>query len=133
MIMEESIKQALEIVRAQAGFRTMSEEEISSMVRSLSGVIRQITFADQNPQQHQPDAAVKQIGEKGVTCLECGKTFKLLTRRHLLSHGMSAEEYREKWGYAKNLPLVSKSLQRERRKKMKDMKLWEKRRKKAKE
>ena len=36
-----------------------------------------------------------------------------------------------KWqsGYAKDVPLVCKSLQRERRKKMKDMKLWEKRRK----
>jgi predicted transcriptional regulator len=41
------------------------------------------------------------------------------------------EEYRKKWGYSKDVPLVCKSLQRERRKKMKDMKLWEKRRKKA--
>ncbi|MDE5879805.1 MAG: MucR family transcriptional regulator, partial [Desulfovibrio sp.] len=35
----------------------------------------------------------------------------------------------EKWGLKKDTPLVCKSLQRERRKKMKDMKLWEKRRK----
>ena len=126
--MDEHIKQALEIVKAQAGFRVMSEEEISSMVRALSGVILQVSSSDAQPAAS-PDMAARQISERGVTCLECSKTFKLLTRRHLLSHGLTADEYREKWGYAKNTPLVSKSLQRERRKKMKDMKLWEKRRK----
>ncbi len=77
------------------------------------------------------DPAARQVTEKSITCLECGKSFKLLTRRHLLSHGLSVNEYREKWGYAKDVPLVCKGLQRERRKKMKDMKLWEKRRKKT--
>ena len=127
--MDEHIKQALEIVKAHAGFRVMSEEEISSMVRSLSGVIFQLTSPDAHLVVAAPDAAARQITEKGITCLECSKSFKLLTRRHLLSHGLTAEEYKEKWGYAKETPLVSKGLQRERRKKMKDMKLWEKRRK----
>ena len=127
--MDEHIKQALEIVKAQAGFRTMSEEEISSMVRSLSTVIRQLMSGEGVVSGVIPDAGLKQITEKSITCLECGKSFKLLTHRHLTSHGLSADEYREKWGYAKDVPLVCKSLQRERRKKLKDMKLWEKQRK----
>ncbi len=129
--MDEHVKQALEIVKAQAGFRTMSEEEISSMVRSLSTVIRQIMSGEVVAAVASPDATVKQISEKSISCLECGKSFKLLTHRHLMSHGITADEYREKWGYPKDVPLVCKSLQRERRKKMKDMKLWEKRRKKV--
>ena len=129
--MDEHVKQALEIVKAQAGFRTMSEEEISSMVRSLSTVIRQIMSGEAVTSLAVPDASLKQITEKAISCLECGKSFKLLTHRHLMSHGLTAEEYREKWGYPKDVPLVCKSLQRERRKKMKDMKLWEKRRKKT--
>ena len=55
--------------------------------------------------------------------------FKILTKRHLAMHGMDAAAYREKWGFKKDTPLVCKALQRERRRKMKDMKLWEKRRK----
>ena len=47
----------------------------------------------------------------------------------LAGHGLEPAAYREKWGLKKDTPLVSKGLQRERRKKMKDMKLWEKRRK----
>jgi predicted transcriptional regulator len=129
--MDDYIKQALEIVKAQASFRTMTEEEISSMVRTLSTAIRQLASGEGQTLAAGPDSAARQISEKSVTCLECGKSFKLLTRRHLLSHDLTADEYRAKWGYSKDAPLVCKSLQRERRKKMKDMKLWEKRRKEA--
>ncbi|MDL2316150.1 MucR family transcriptional regulator [Desulfovibrio sp. OttesenSCG-928-A18] len=129
--MDDALKHALEIVRAQAGFRTMSEEEMSSMVRTLHAAICEIENRDTDAVVQVPEAGAKQISEKSVTCLECGKSFKLITRRHLMSHGLSAEEYREKWGYPKDTPLVCKGLQRERRRKMKDMRLWEKRRKDA--
>ena len=127
--MDEHIKQALEIVKSQASFRTMTAEEISSMVCSLSTVIRQLMTGEVVPTTAAQDGASRQIGEKSISCLECGKSFKLLTRRHLMLHGLTMDEYKEKWGYPKSIPLVCKSLQRERRKKMKDMKLWEKRRK----
>lgn len=130
--MEEYLKQALEIVKAQASVRTMTEEEISSMVQKIASAIRQMS--DGEPvEEAQPEAprmdASKALKEKSITCLECGKSFKILTRKHLLSHGLTPEEYRDKYGFKKDMPLVCKSLQRERRKKMKDMKLWEKRRK----
>ena len=79
--MDDHLKEALDIVKAQASVRIMSEDEIISMVRRLSSDIKNVA------------------------------------------------EYREKWGLKKDTPLVCKGLQRERRKKMKDMKLWEKRRK----
>lgn len=34
--MEDYLKQAIEIVKAQAAVRTMTEEEITSMMRSLA-------------------------------------------------------------------------------------------------
>ena len=128
--MDDYLKQALEIVKAQASVRVMSEEEITSMVRTLSNNLRGLEDAP----QEMAEAAVpaippaKSIKEKTVTCLECGKTFKIITRKHLALHSHDADSYREKWGIKKNTPLVCKELQRERRKKMKEMKLWEKRR-----
>ncbi len=127
--MDDHIKQALDIVKAQAGFRTMSEEEMASMVRALAAVVRELSQGGTEPPSPAVDRQDRRITEKAVTCLECGKSFKLLTRRHLLGHGLNPEDYREKWDLPKDLPLVCKALQRERRKKMKDMKLWEKRRK----
>ena len=73
----------------------------------------------------------KAVKESSVVCLECGKSFKVLTKKHLAAHNLTPEEYRAKYGYKKGAPLAAKSLQRERRKKMKDMRLWERRRKVA--
>jgi len=129
-IMEDYLKEALEIVKAQASVRTMTEEEITSMVQSLSKGIRNIAEdnAEVTTNVEPPVDPKKAIREKSVICLECGKSFKVLTKKHLASHGLTPEEYRAKWGYKKGTSLVAKSLARERRKKMKDMKLWEKRR-----
>ena len=126
--MESYLKEALEIVKAQASVRTMTEEEITTMVKKLAEGIRTISEncggTTEEGEMLDPKKAIK---EKSITCVMCGKSFKLLTKKHLLSHGLTAEEYRERCGYKKGAPLVCKSLQRERRKKMQDMRLWERR------
>lgn len=133
--MDDFLKEALDIVKAQASVRVMTEDEIISMVRRLSSDIKDVAEGDGGVDEiagaeAQSDPR-KSIKEKSITCLECGKVFKILTRKHLAGHELDAETYREKWGLRKDTPLVCKGLQRERRKKMKDMKLWEKRRKSA--
>jgi len=126
--MDDHLKEALEIVKAQASVRTMTEEEITSMVQKLAAGIKAI--AEDGSIEIEQDASLdpkKAIREKTILCCVCGKSFKILTKKHLASHDLTPEEYREKFGYKKKLPLVCKSLQRERRKKMKEMKLWTKR------
>lgn len=109
----------------------MNEEEILSMVRTLADSIRGMSEGEaaESVRAEGDMDPKKSIREKSITCLECGKAFKIITRKHLAVHGLDAAEYREKWGMKKNTPLVCKALQRERRKKMKSMELWEKRRK----
>jgi len=131
--MDDYLKEALEIVKAQASVRNMTEEEITSMMTRLAEGIKCIAEDTAIPgenAQNPPVDPQKAIREKSIICLESGKAFKILTKKHLSKFGLTPEEYREKWGYAKKTPLVCKELQRERRKKMKSMKLWEKRIKK---
>lgn len=126
--MDSYLSLALEIVKAQAKVRTMSEEEITMMVSRLAGGIRSIDISGADALSgngvRDPQKAVK---ERTITCLESGKPYKILTKRHLAKFGLTPEAYREKWGYPKGMPLVCKALQRERRKKMREMKLWERR------
>lgn len=131
--MEDYLMSALEIVKAQAGSRPMTEEEILSMVKSVAGGIAgivsgQAASGDEEAATPAMDPK-KAIKESSIVCLECGKSFKVITRKHLAGHGLSAEEYRAKYGYKKTQALACKSLARERRAKMKDMKLWERRKK----
>jgi len=126
--MEDYLKEALEIVKAQASVRTMTEDEITSMVQKLATGIKAISEGGSiTTQEEHAVEPSKAIREKSILCCVCGKSFKILTKKHLASHGLTTDEYREKFGYKKKLPLVCKSLQRERRKKMKEMKLWTKR------
>ncbi len=128
--MDEYVKQALEIVKAQAGIRAMTEEEMMSMVGKLASSLRCVAGQGEVPcvcdSQEPAMDPKKAIKEKSVTCLECGKSFKVLTKKHLASHGMTTEEYREKWGYKKGTPLIAKALSKARRKKMQEMQLWTK-------
>ncbi len=130
--MEEYVKEALEIVKAQASVRNMTEDEISSMVKSLSYSIKTLAEgAESKPaeskEQQPPVDPKKSIRDKSIVCLECGKTFKILTKKHLASHDLTPNQYKEKWGFKKNTPLIAKSLARERRKRMQAMQLWKKR------
>ena len=128
--MEDHVKQALEIVKAQAAVRNMTEEEINSMIKSLSAGIQEASKTDEVQEKGSQEPSVdpkKAIKEKSITCLECGKSFKVLTKKHFAKHDMTPEEYKAKWGYKKNQSLVAKSLARERKKKMQEMELWKKR------
>lgn len=129
--MDEYVKKALEIVKAQAGVRYMTDEEITSMVQAVAGRLRELdqgadgrgVHAEQQPSTDPKNA----VREKSVICLECGKAFKVLSKRHLSSHDMTPQEYKEKWGYRKGAALIAKALARQRRKKMREMQLWKRR------
>ncbi|MDR2800714.1 MAG: MucR family transcriptional regulator [Desulfovibrio sp.] len=131
--MDNYLKDALEIVKAQAGVRIMTEEEITTMVKKLADSIRSISDVPEETSVEESMAIdpKKAIKERSITCVVCGKSFKLLTKKHLLTHGLTTEEYREQCGYKKGTRLVCRALQRERRKKMLDMQLWQRRAKKT--
>ncbi len=135
--MEDYLKSAVAIVAAQASARPMTEDEITSMISKVAAGIQAAAggvvitgYTDDAVQAPAADSK-KAIKEASITCLECGKSFKVITKKHLATHGLTPEQYRAKYGYKKTQALACKSLARERRKKMKDMKLWERRGKAA--
>ncbi|MDZ7762105.1 MAG: MucR family transcriptional regulator [Desulfovermiculus sp.] len=130
--MEEYVQQALDIVKAQASVRNMTEEEITSMVQGLSQQLKGIMEGSEVPagEEKSQEPAVdpkNAIREKAVVCLECGKKFKVLSKKHLAQHDLTPEEYKAKWGYKKTQSLVTKELARQRKQKMQEMQLWKRR------
>ena len=98
--MDEYTIAALEIVKAQASSLSMTEDEIVSMVKAVAGGIVAVSSgqiatidADATAPTMDPKKAIK---ETSIVCLECGKSFKMITRKHLASHGLTAEEYKDK-------------------------------------
>lgn len=118
------MQQALEIARAQAGVRAMTAAEVAAYVSELTQTLESAMCPEEAKQTPAVDPK-NSIGESYVTCLECGKKFKVMGNRHLKTHGLTAKEYKAKWGLKKGVSLAAKSLVRMRRKKMQDMRLWE--------
>jgi len=130
--MDEYVQGALEIVKAQAKVRNMDQNEMASMVKTVSESIKALAEGGEAGTasvgtQEPPVDPKKSIREHSVICLECGKKFKVLTKRHLATHGLTSDEYREKWGMKKGTALVAKSLARARKQKMQEMQLWKRR------
>ncbi|MBU1042370.1 MAG: MucR family transcriptional regulator [Proteobacteria bacterium] len=132
------LKEAMEIVKAQATTRPMTVTEMLSMAQELAagmkamaeGMIDTAVAAGAEASAPACDPA-KSIKENSITCCECGKVFKLLSKKHLASHGLTKEEYKAKYGIKKTSGLSAKKLARDRKNKMQEMKLWERRGKNA--
>lgn len=56
----------------------------------------------------------KSIQKNKIVCLECGQEFKMLSPKHLKSHGLTGKEYRKKYGFSARQPLCAKSLSEKR-------------------
>lgn len=146
--MDTYMKGTLEIVKAQAQIRVMTEDELTEMIAKVYTAIMNIADGLGAHSSEEgacastaasPVASVDEeveivpavtgrasIKERYILCLECGKKCKFITRKHLATHGLEPDAYRAKWGIKPTQALVCKSLQRERRQKMQSMKLWEK-------
>lgn len=53
------------------------------------------------------EKAAKAVTEEYIQCMECGARRQSITAPHLRKHGLTADEYRRKWGYAEDMPLMS--------------------------
>lgn len=123
-------EQALDFAKIRAAQSPMSPTELSNYIRETAEELR---LAAEGPQEIEPTVQEQALAvnpklaikENTIACVVCGQKFKLLTSKHLASHGLTKESYCELAGYKKKTPLACKALQRARREKMQDMKLWE--------
>ena len=126
-----------EIVAGQSSQRILSGEEISSLIKQTYRALREIeelearggsleemdspsgiqtaipdlydyeiTQATSEPKIEPSEA----IQEDKIVCVECGKEFKTLTHTHLREHGLSSDEYKQKWGIPAKQPLAALSV-----------------------
>lgn len=49
---------------------------------------------------------------EAIRCLVCGRLFRQLTNTHLRGHGLTADEYKRRFGYNRGRPLMCRALHR---------------------
>lgn len=129
--MNECLEQSLELVKAQAAVRPMTEDEMLAMLGTLTQRLEAMSRDDAGesaaPEEAPAPDPKRSIRAKNIVCLECGRSFRFISKRHLAVHGLDAAAYREKWGLKKGTPLTCRELQKQRRETMRGMRLWERR------
>ena len=113
----ELIEITAEIVAAYVENNTISTAELPALIqsvhRALVGVSTGAEAVESTPKE--PAVPVRRsITADHLICLEDGRKFKSLKRHLRTKYNMSPEDYRAKWGLAKDYPMVAPNYARAR-------------------
>ena len=112
-----------EIIQSQIGSKQMTTDEIKAALNDTFQALKALQDAEScGASDIEADEATaapaldpkKSIQKNKVVCLECGQEFKMLSPKHLKSHGLDSKSYRKKYGFSARQPLCAKSLSEKR-------------------
>ena len=106
-------KIAAHIVAAYVERNSVSPTELPSLIQSTFGALSNLGAAagvPAAPEALRPAVPVrKSVTNDYIVCLEDGKRFKSM-RRHLQTvHGLTPDQYRQKWGLPADYPTTAPS------------------------
>jgi predicted transcriptional regulator len=111
MAMPDSLELAAKVVAAYISNNPLPKGDLPDLILAVHS---SLTRLGTEPEQAQPQVEAKlpavpirrSVTPDYLICLEDGKRFKSL-RRHLRLHGLTPEQYREKWKLPSDYPVVA--------------------------
>ena len=112
------VEMTQEIVQSQISSKPMSLDEIKAAFNDVFQTLKLLQDSETSgmeTEQTENNATQiadpkKSIQRNKIICMECGQEFKMLSPKHLASHGLDSKSYRKKYGLSARQPLCSKSL-----------------------
>jgi len=107
---QELLSLTTEIVSSFAGGNTVAAGDLPALIASVFEALRTVGSPSVEPAAEAPTPAVpikKSIGSDFLICLEDGKKLKMLKRHLATRYHMTPEDYRRRWGLAKDYPMVA--------------------------
>jgi predicted transcriptional regulator len=106
----EIIEMTADVVSAYVGNNSVGASDLPSLIqsvhRALAGVSAGAEVVEAAPKE--PAVPIKRSITPGfLVCLEDGRKFKSLKRHLRTKYNLSPEDYRAKWGLAKDYPMVA--------------------------
>ncbi len=97
-----------EIVTAHVSKNAISIDQIPSLIKEVH---KALSGLGSQPEPVKPPAVPIKISvqKDAITCLECGWSGKMVKRHLSVAHGLSVNEYREKWKLPGDYPMVAPS------------------------
>jgi predicted transcriptional regulator len=124
-----------EVVAAYVSNNVVPSSELANLIADVHNALGNTgsRATVETAEKPRPAVAVKKsVQDDQITCLECGLKFKSLKRHLMTHHGLSPEEYREKWELTADYPMVAPAYAEARSRLAKEMGLGQKRKRRAK-
>jgi predicted transcriptional regulator len=120
-----------DIVAAHVSNNSVAVNDLPNLIQNVHGALTGIAskggVAEPKPE---PKVSIRaSVKPDYVVCLEDGKKQKMLKRHLMTNHGMTPDEYRQKWGLPADYPMVAPNYAEQRRTLAKSIGLGTKRRK----
>jgi len=113
---DELLRMTTEVVSAYVGNNAVNENQIPDLIQAVYGSLEGLTNrSGATPTSQKPAVAVKKsVTPDYIICLEDGKKLKMLKRYLRVTHGMTPDEYRAKWGLPAGYPMVAPNYAKQR-------------------
>jgi len=115
------VEMTAEIIQSQIGSKQMTTEEIKTALNDTFQTLKSLQDSETSGVIEAGADVInptidpkKSIQKNKVICLECQQEFKMLSPKHLRSHGLDSKEYRKKYGFSARQPLCAKALSEKR-------------------
>jgi predicted transcriptional regulator len=123
------IELTAEIVAAYVSNNSVAANDLPNVISQVHAALGGTTTpVEKVVEKPKPAVTVRRsIQDDHLICLEDGQKFKSLKRHLMTHHGLTPEQYREKWGLAADYPMVAPAYAEARSKLAKEMGLGQKR------
>lgn len=120
-----------DIVAAHVSNNSVAVNDLPQLIQNVHSALTGISGSRAAPEARpEPKVSIRaSIKPDYIVCLEDGKKQKMLKRHLMTNHGMTPDEYRQKWGLAADYPMVAPNYAEQRRTLAKSIGLGTKRRK----
>ena len=120
-----------DIVAAHVSNNSVAVNDLPTLIQNVHSALASISSSGSAPEaKPEPKVSIRaSVKPEYIVCLEDGKKQKMLKRHLMTNHGMTPDEYRQKWGLAADYPMVAPNYAEQRRALAKSIGLGTKRRK----
>jgi predicted transcriptional regulator len=120
-----------DIVAAHVSNNSVAVNDLPNLIQNVHTALTDISANRAGPEpKPEPKVSIRaSVKPDYIVCLEDGKKQKMLKRHLMTNHGMTPDEYRQKWGLAADYPMVAPNYAEQRRTLAKSIGLGTKRRK----
>ena len=98
-----------DIVAAHVSNNNVEVAEVSALITSVYQALAGLgSGGAQEEERPEPAVSIRSSVKKDhLVCLEDGKKMKMLKRHLMTEHGMTPDEYRQRWGLGADYPMVA--------------------------